>query len=291
MKYLVIGGTGVIGYKILQHLLKENNTVEFTFMNNKQSFENSHLLDIQDTVKTKNLIRKISPDIVIHCSAVANIDLCETEKKMAESINVLGTKNIVEGCKESNSKIVYISTSFVFDGKQKYSENDITSPSTFYGYTKLKGEEIVKESNLPFLILRTDQPYCWVEQWQHTNSVIRVIDSLKENKIFFEVDDWYNVPTYVPDFVNVTMRLIQLKKEGIFHVCGTDFLNRYEWAMLTAKIFHLDPDLIKPINSSSLNLPAKRVNGNLSNNKLFRETGIRMIGVKEGLVKMFKKAL
>ena len=75
------------------------------------------------------------------------------------------------------------------------------------------------------------------------------------------------------------MRLIQLKKEGIFHVCGTDFLNRYEWAKLTAEIFHLDPDLIKPINSSSLNLPAKRVNGNLSNNKLFRETGIRMVPV------------
>jgi len=288
MKYLIIGGSGVIGHKIVQHILKKDDIVEFTFMNNKQSIKNGHQLDIQDKVKTKSLIKKISPDIVINCSAITNVDLCETQKKIAESINVLGTKNIVEGCKEVNSKLIYISTSFVFDGKKKYSENDKTSPSTFYGDTKLRGEKIVKESDLSFLILRTDQPYCWKEKWQQTNSVIRVIDSLNKNKIFLEVSDWYNVPTYVPDFVNATMKLIELKKEGIFHVCGTDFLNRYEWARLTAQIFQLDSNLIKPINSSSLNLSAKRVNGNLSNEKLFRETGIRMLGVKEGLIEMFK---
>ncbi len=288
MKYLIIGGSGVIGHKIVQHILKKDDIVEFTFMNNKQSVKNGYQLDIQDKIKTKNLIKKISPDIVINCSAITNIDLCETQKELAESINVLGTENIIEGCKEVNSKLIYISTSFVFDGKNKYSENDKTLPSTFYGDTKLRGEKIVKESDLPFLILRTDQPYCWKKKWQHTNSVIRVIDSLNKNKIFLEVSDWYNVPTYVPDFVNATMKLIELKKEGIFHVCGSDFLNRYEWATLTAQIFQLDSNLIKPINSSSLNLSAKRVNGNLSNEKLFRETGIRMLGVKEGLIEMFK---
>ena len=225
MKYLIIGGTGVIGYKILQHIRKEDSSVKFTFLNNKQILKNSHFLNIENLIETKNLIKKISPDIVIHCSALSNIDFCENNKRKAESINVLGTKNIVEGCKESNSKIVYISTSFVFDGKKKYSENDNTSPSTFYGFTKFKGEEIIKDSNIPFLILRTDQPYSWIEQWQHTNSVIRVIDSLKKKKIFYEVNDWYNVPTYVPDFVNATMKLIKLKKEGVFHVSGSDFLN------------------------------------------------------------------
>ncbi len=283
MKYLIIGGSGVIGHKIVQHILKKDDIVEFTFMNNKQSVKNGYQLDIQDKIKTKNLIKKISPDIVINCSAITNIDLCETQKELAESINVLGTENIIEGCKEVNSKLIYISTSFVFDGKNKYSENDKTLPSTFYGDTKLRGEKIVKESDLPFLILRTDQPYCWKKKWQHTNSVIRVIDSLNKNKIFLEVSDWYNVPTYVPDFVNATMKLIELKKEGIFHVCGSDFLNRYEWATLTAQIFQLDSNLIKPISSENLHLPVKRVNVNLSNEKLFKKTGIKMNGIIDGL--------
>ena len=289
MRYLIIGGTGVIGYKIVQHLLNENENVEFTFLNNKQVSKNSHLLDIKDTIKTKKLIKNINPDIVIHCAGLTNIDLCETNKQLAESINVLGTKNIVESCIEVNAKIVYLSTSFVFDGKEKYTENDKTIPSTFYGVTKLKGEKIIQESNLPYLILRTDQPYCWIEKWQHTNSVIRVIESLKDKKKFLEVDDWFNVPTYVPDFVNAVIKLIKLKKEGIFHVVGTDFVNRYEWSKVTAKIFHLDSNLIKPINSSSLNLPTKRVNGNLNNDKLFKEIGMKMMGIEEGLKQMVKE--
>lgn len=289
MRYLIIGGTGVIGNKIVQHLLLKKEDVMFTFLNNRQIFENSYLLDIQDSVKTKNLIKKIKPDIVIHCAAISNIDLCETNKELAESINVLGTKNIVEGCLEVNAKIIYVSTSFVFDGKRKYTENDSATPSTFYGQTKLKGEQIIQESNLPYLILRTDQPYCWIEKWQHTNSVIRVINSLKNNKKFFEIEDWFNVPTYVPDFVNATMKLIESKKEGIFHVSGTDFINRYEWAKITSKIFQLNSNLIESVNSSVLNLPTKRVDGNLNNDKLFQEIGMRMMGIEEGLKEMLKE--
>lgn len=289
MRYLIIGGTGVIGNKIVQHLLLKKEDVMFTFLNNRQIFENSYLLDIQDSVKTKNLIKKIKPDIVIHCAAISNIDLCETNKELAESINVLGTKNIVEGCLEVNAKIIYVSTSFVFDGKRKYTENDSATPSTFYGQTKLKGEQIIQESNLPYLILRTDQPYCWIEKWQHTNSVIRVINSLKNNKKFFEIEDWFNVPTYVPDFVNATMKLIESRKEGIFHVSGTDFVNRYEWAKITSKIFQLNSNLIESVNSSVLNLPTKRVDGNLNNDKLFQEIGMRMMGIEEGLKEMLKE--
>ena len=289
MRYLIIGGTGVIGNKIVQHLLLKKEDVMFTFLNNRQIFENSYLLDIQDSVKTKNLIKKIKPDIVIHCAAISNIDLCETNKELAESINVLGTKNIVEGCLKVNAKIIYVSTSFVFDGKRKYTENDSATPSTFYGQTKLKGEQIIQESNLPYLILRTDQPYCWIEKWQHTNSVIRVINSLKNNKKFFEIEDWFNVPTYVPDFVNATMKLIESRKEGIFHVSGTDFINRYEWAKITSKIFQLNSNLIESVNSSVLNLPTKRVDGNLNNDKLFQEIGMRMMGIEEGLKEMLKE--
>lgn len=288
MKILVIGGSGTIGSKIVRKFAENNNDVIYTYYENKLNVGIEHRLDIRKKDETIDLISKINADVVIHTAALTNVDLCETDKKLADSINVTGTENVIIGCQKINSKIVYISTSFVFDGEKKYSENDNTSPSTFYGLTKFKGEEIIKDSNLPFLILRTDQPYSWIEQWQHTNSVIRVIDSLKIKKIFYEVKDWYNVPTYIPDFVNATMKLIELKKEGIFHLSGSDFLSRYDWARITAQIFQLDPNLIKPINSSSLNLSAKRVNGNLSNEKLFHETGIKMMGVKEGLIEMFK---
>ena len=78
---------------------------------------------------------------------------------------------------------------------------------------------------------------------------------------------------------------------GIFHVCGSNFINRYEWSLATAKIFGLDENMIKPISSKNLHLPAKRINVNLSNEKLFKKTGIKMSGIIEGLQQMKKDNL
>ncbi|MGH2575264.1 MAG: sugar nucleotide-binding protein, partial [Ignavibacteria bacterium] len=141
----------------------------------------------------------------------------------------------------------------------------------------------------PYLILRTDQPYCWTEKWQHTNSVLRTINTLQSGKMHKEVADWYNTPTYVPDFVHVTAQLINDNMTGIFHLTGSDFINRYDWSIITANIFGLNTNLIQPITADNLNLPVKRVNVNLANQKLQQRIGIKMIGVKEGATKMFEQ--
>ena len=284
MKIVVIGGSGIIGSKIVKKLLENNNDVSYTYYENKMDVGIGYKIDIRKKDETENFISKINTDLVIHTSALTNIDVCETNKELADSINVEGTKNVVSGCKKNNSKIVYISTSFVFNGdKQKYDESEETYPSTYYGKTKSLGEEIVKNSELSFLILRTDQPYYWKEKWQRENSVLRVLQTLKKGQVLKEITDWYNVPTYVPDFVNALENLIVSNLSGIFHVCGSDFVSRYEWSIATAKIFGLDEKLIKPISSENLHLPAKRVNINLSNDKIYQKTGIRMNGIIDGL--------
>jgi dTDP-4-dehydrorhamnose reductase len=289
MKILVMGGSGVIGFKLVEYFSNLQEDVEFTYLTNKPKFSKGHCIDITHTKTTVELITKINPDIVIHAIALTNVDLCETNNELADSINVHGTKNIIEGCKIIGSKIIYISTSFVFDGKkQQYFENDETAPSTYYGITKNIGERLVIKSKLPYLILRTDQPYCWIESWQHTNSVLRVMNVLQENKILKEIEDWYNTPTYVPDFVSVVEKLINNNMTGIFHVVGPDFISRYNMSLKVAEIFNLNKNSIEPITSDTLNLAAKRVNINLNNKKVFRETGIEMKNFTKGLMKMLK---
>lgn len=288
MKLLIIGGTGVIGFKLFNHFVQNKIDTEFTYHKNDLHLARGHQLDITSKHDTVKLITKIKPDVVVHATALTNVDLCETNNTLANSINVEGTENILAGCKAANCKIVYLSTSFVFDGKKKqYSEDDSTSPSTYYGMTKFKGEEIVKNSGLDYLILRTDQPYCWTEKWQHSNSVLRVLETLRESKILREIVDWYNTPAYVPDFVRAAKKLLDDNVTGIYHLVGSDFINRYDWSLLIADVFGLNKNMIEPINSDTLNLPAKRVNVNLSNQKLFQKTGIRMLGVKDGLIEMF----
>jgi len=290
MKILIIGGSGVIGWKLLNFLNENNIHVEFTYLQHQIRFKRGRKLDISKKDLVIKTILDSNPDVVIHTAALTNVDLCEINTNLADTVNVGGIKNIVEGCKNINSKLIYISTSFVFNGKKsKYTEDDKTSPSTYYGITKSQGENLVKNSGLKYLILRTDQPYCWVEKWQHSNSVLRVLQTLKTGRTMKEVVDWYNTPTYVPDFVYATKQLIDEGQQGIFHLVGSDFINRYDWAIKTAEIFDLNKNLLKKTKSDSLNLPAKRVNVNLSNDKLYRKTGIRMKDVKEGLLDMRKK--
>lgn len=289
MKIFIVGGSGVIGSYFVKSFAKENSDITYTYYKNKVSYTKGINLDVQDRDDTLKTLKKFQPDLIIIANALTGVDFCEANPSLAESINVKGTKNIVDGCKSVNSKLVFISTSAVFNGtKSEYSENDKPNPTGIYGLTKFQGEKIIQESNLPFLILRTDQPYCWKEKWQHTNSVIRVIENLEKNQQFKEVADWYNTPTYVPDFVNATKELIQKDLEGIFHLVGSDFISRYDWSQKVADIFHLKKNLIKPIDSSELKLPVERNNIKLNNNKLLQNTGYKMAGVEEGLRKMLE---
>ena len=289
MKIFIVGGSGVIGSYFVKSFAKENSDITYTYYKNKVSYTKGINLDVQDRADTLKTLKKFQPDLIIIANALTGVDFCEANPSLAESINVKGTKNIVDGCKSVNSKLVFISTSAVFNGtKSEYSENDKPNPIGIYGLTKFQGEKIIQESNLPFLILRTDQPYCWKEKWQHTNSVIRVIENLEKNQQFKEVVDWYNTPTYVPDFVNATKELIQKDLEGIFHLVGSDFISRYDWSQKVADIFHLKKNLIKPIDSSELKLPVERNNIKLNNNKLLQNTGYKMAGVEEGLRKMLE---
>lgn len=288
MKILVIGGSGVIGLQIIKHCLKQKVSVEFTYLTHAFGSENiGHYLDITNREDVLMSLTKTQPDIVIHTVALTNVDLCENNKPLANSINVDGTRNVIEACKKTNSKLVYISTSSVFDGKkEKYFETDRPSPTSHYGITKLKGEEFVKDSGIPHLILRTDQPYCWTEKWQHTNSVLRVLDKVGSGETFNEITDWYNTPTYVPDFVKAAFALVNENAEGIFHLVGSDFISRYDCSLQVADIFKLNKKLIRPIQSDKLGLPVKRSNVYLSNDKIHHQTGIKMCDIKEGLNKM-----
>tara|TARA_B110000495_G_C22930454_1_gene543891 strand:+ start:156 stop:1025 length:870 start_codon:yes stop_codon:yes gene_type:complete len=289
VKILIIGGSGMIGSKMF-NFFKNSNSVNYTYFNHTSPIPGGFFLDISKNQETIKLISNLNPDLIIHTAALTNVDLCETNQKLANEINVEGTANILDACKITKSKFVYISTSFVFDGKQKkYSEDDATSPINYYGVTKQKSEELIQNSDLDYLILRTDQPYCWIESWQKDNSVVRVLKNLNLKNSHNEINDWKNNPTYVPDLINATKILIELNKTGIYHLVGPDFVDRFSWSLQIAKVFGLNKNLIHSILSSTLNLPAKRPNVNLNNEKLFNETGFSMRNIDQGGLDMFKE--
>jgi dTDP-4-dehydrorhamnose reductase len=288
MKILIIGGSGVIGGHLFEFLKREQCNVEYTFKANNEPYKNGYFLDITDQDETSKTISKINPDLVIHAAALANVDQCQLDKKLANKINIDGTKNVIESCQYTKSKIIYISTSFVFEGSnKKYNEKDNPiNPGTHYGLTKLNGEKLVLKSKLKSLILRIDQPYGWKQPWHHTNSVLRVIEALSKKQEFRDITDWFNVPTYIPDLSKAAFALINNDEQGIFHLTGSDFINRFDWALKTAEIFGLNKNLLVPISSKQLDIKIARDSINLDNKKIYEKTGIRMKGIEEGLKDM-----
>jgi dTDP-4-dehydrorhamnose reductase len=289
LKILVIGGSGTVGSQLVKKFGSGNEDFEFTVNKNKIDGKNQKVLDITKEQDTFELIQKSNPDIVINATALTNLDLCEDNHGLADSINIDGTANIIEGCKNTKSKICQISTSVVFDGKEEeYVEEDSTSPGNYYGFTKMKAEQLVQGSGLKYLILRTDCLYGWTKKFQRENPVMRVINTLKSGKIFKEITDWYNTPTYIPDFISASNILIKNHNKGIYHITGSDYTDRFSLAIKIAEIFNLNKKLLIPINSNLLNLSAKRANVNLKNTKIVKQTGIQMKGIIEGLIQMQK---
>jgi len=286
MIILITGGSGRLGGNLTKFLLEHNNEVHYTFNTCPCNISGAvrHKLDITNKEEINKLIKNLNPDLVIHTSAITDLELCENNKKLAYKVNVEGTMNIVDACKQSGSRIAYTSTSNVFDGnKNVYHENDAPNPSNYYAFTKSVGENIVGKSGLPSLILRTDQLYSWTNRNDKKTFVENVLDKLDKNEIVEVFVDWYNTPTFTPNFSYVTFKLIRENKRGVYHVVGLDYVNRYEWALEIATVFGHDKTLIRPTLSSKAGMKAKRGNIRLSNMKVENELGVKLLGIKEGL--------
>lgn len=286
MKILVTGGSGMIGSSFVSELAKKGHDVLYTYLSRKIDIEGGEpiSLDISKRELVSSIFQDFQPDLTIHCSAVTKVDLCETNPSIAEAINVQGTKNVADACKNVNSKLIYISTSFVFDGSKKiFYEDDETNPINEYGKTKLEGEKIVRKSGLPFMIIRTDHPYKWSPLHIEKNNVMRMIGLFERKEKFREADDWFNTPTLVDNLVEASLKLIENWEDGIYQIVGSDYISRYDLAMKVAEAIGGDNSLVEKVKSSIFNLPTKRPNVHMSNVKVQKKTNIKLLGIEEGI--------
>lgn len=159
-KVVLFGATGKLGKELA-------NLRSFTTPSHEE-------VDITNLQNVKNYLEKENPEIVIHSAALVGAKECKEDEEKANRINIGGTRNIAEVCKENKIKLIYISTDTIFDGKKgNYTEEDTPNPINHYSKTKLEGEKIVKTLD-NYLIIRTsffhptDFPYPKVFTNQYT---------------------------------------------------------------------------------------------------------------------------
>ena len=223
MKVLVTGIGGQLGHDCMLELKKD-------------SFFNGFGVDINDLDITNeddvlNFVRKIRPDVIIHCAAWTNVDGAEKSKEKAYSVNVLGTKYIVEAAKFVNAKVLYISTDYVFDGSgsKPFQTESKTNPLNYYGITKLGGEENVRNYKKSFIV-RTS----WVFGLNGNNFVKTMINLSEKNDELSIVGDQVGSPTYTKDLAVLIVNMIRTEKYGIYHATNEGFCS---WAEFANEIF------------------------------------------------------
>jgi len=247
---LIIGGSGLVGSTLIQYGMKKYN-LHVTINKNDIKYDNIpftrlNLLDEKNAIIS--LIERCKPDVVIHTAAHSSVDLCETNPHLADILHVDVTKDIAKICKETNSKIIFLSTDAVFEGEldKKYTESDKPNPINHYGKTKLQAEQIILKSSSKNVILRTAVIYGWHERSRFTNWIIQ---TLMNKKMVDPFIDQYSTPTLVDDLVKAILKIIDLDICGLYHVTGKTCINRYDFALELAKAFGLNKDLIKPVTS------------------------------------------
>lgn len=283
-KVLITGSSGLLGSN-LAFMLSESFAVHIVVHNNPIKLRNSqvHTADITNSANILGLVERVNPAYIIHTAALTNVDYCELHQPEAWKTNVEGTRNVVEATKRINSKLVYISTDSVFDGRKgMYKEEDARNPLNFYTLTKAEGEKIVAQSSSSFVILRTNI-YGW--NMQNKQSLAEwILWSLTRRERTTLFSDIFFTPILVNNISDVISEILLKGLSGVFHVAGSERCNKLQFGLALADVFGLNKDLIDPIPISEKKLAAQRpLDSSLCTAKIRAITKTKLLNIKEGL--------
>jgi dTDP-4-dehydrorhamnose reductase len=296
MKLLVLGASGLTGYKVM-HLAKERFETYGTY--NSRAVKESSLIkmDLMKQADLEKVMSDIKPDVVVNTTAFHNVDYCESHPKQAYYVNAEVVRILTEICNKTGIRLIHISTDFVFDGKKSgsYSEDDKPNPESIYAKSKLEGERNAAECS-SYCILRTSVVYGWTpvetlgsisSSGKPMNFALWVLSKLSKGEELKIVNDQFTSPTLADVLAEVIIKLAGLGKNGLYHVSGTSCLSRYEFARKIADTMGYSQDLVKPVDSKSFAQVAKRpANSCLNCEKIQRELNCRLLSVDESLALM-----
>lgn len=189
-------------------------------------------MDITDADAVAKTIAQVMPDVVVHCAAWTAVDLAEDEDKRdkVRSINVDGTRNIANACKAAGSKMIYISTDYVFDGQGETPwDPDCKDykPLSVYGQTKLDGELAVANTIDKYFIVRT----AWVFGLNGKNFIKTMLSLAEKYDTLRVVNDQVGTPTYTIDLARLLVDMAETEKYGYYHATNEGgYISWYEFA-------------------------------------------------------------
>ncbi len=269
MNILVTGSKGQLGQE-LQVLANGFSQYNFVWVDREE-------LDITDATAVGSFWENNRFDYCINCAAYTAVDKAETDEKAAIAVNVTGAKNLAEACQKNNTRLVHISTDYVYHNSQNtpFKEEDLTNPQGVYAQTKLDGDLAALAHNSQTIILRTSWVYSSFAN-NFVKTMLRLGSSRPQLTVIF---DQIGSPTYARDLAAAILEIIAKNPNefrGIYHYSNEGVCSWYDFAKAIFELQNINCE-VSPIETKDYPTPAKRPPFSLLNKAKIKETfGIKI---------------
>ena len=285
MKILITGANGMLA-KEVKEKFSEGNELTLTDVAE---------LDITNEKMVYDFITNLKPDLIINCAAYTAVDKAEENLELADRINGDGPTNLAKAAKSAGSKLVHISTDYVFGGdldlSKAYKEDDEKKPVTAYGITKLHGEQGIQNNLEEYYIFRT----AWLYGLGGNNFVKTMTKLGTERDELSVVSDQHGSPTYAKDLTEIIYQAVNKKiPYGVYNATNEGFTTWYDFTKEILSEQGIECN-VKPVTTAEYIemmkvTQAKRpFNSQMSKDKL-KQAGINVPEWKDGLKRYLEEA-
>jgi dTDP-4-dehydrorhamnose reductase len=254
MQVMLFGASGLLGQDLVKALTSEQMTSgqrtsdQLTALSSKDA-------DLRDRPRIREVISNSRPDWIILSAAYTDVDGCESNRDLAFAVNFEGAINVAEAAREAKSRMLFLSTDYVFDGSKRspYEVSDARNPTGVYGESKARAEERLLEILPEVCIARTS----WL--FGHGGkcfpaTILKLASTRPELSV---VNDQRGSPTFTPDLAAALVQLCRASAQGIVHVTNAESCTWYDFATQIVQESGL-PTKVKPVTTAEFPRPAKR---------------------------------
>lgn len=222
MKILIVGGTGMLGSECKKALSQDHEVIA-------PSKTDMDIISWDGVIEN---LQTISPDVVLNCAGLTDVDACETEDFAVRKMNIEGPRNLAQCCARFQCKLVHISSDYVFDGQkmmpQPYFEDDNLNPLSAYGKSKVDSELAVRDNSPNYIIVRSG----WLYSLNGKNFVKSIVGKALEKSggVLRVVNDQFGSPTWSYRLALQIKALLENDGRGTYHATAEGYCSRIEYA-------------------------------------------------------------
>lgn len=301
MRCVITGASGLLGRPVHQALIQLQESypqLELFPWAFSRSSQGLHKVDLCDQKSLKKALDEQHPELILHTAAERRPDVSEKDPQGTQQLNVEATDTIAQWCEENNSKLIYLSTDYVFDGSQApYGLHDQPNPLNAYGLSKWEGEKVVLNACRSAWILRVPILYGPSSWWGESAVTIlmNLLEKAQDSSEPIPVEAWATrYPTCtldIADLLSQWCEAILLDKKlphfGPQHFTGCDAHTKYSMACCLAETLQLKHDALRPDPQPPAGAPRPK-NAQLDDRELMSHFPIQKRNLARGFIDSFE---